>query len=423
MDTGLLDERIRKKQPVKQKQVAERINTVNDLTGNTSETKSDSTPQSTRQRQHVSDGPVHVDKNQPIATNQNTESVGKQAPSAENITLPEEGRPQAEPDTVILDTQSELDDEPTKLKRRSTEEQKVKLQRIKERIVIEEKIVTVHVPVHFNSMLISVISLYPRAGATFVTSNFARMLGENKVPVAVFEPVLQNIGSTYYELMHGDTNAPKEWKSWAEQIQKVGYITQKKTWLSNGVNWIPSNINATPDWNEDQTMQLLLSAKKFPVAICDISSNYNVPQCKKILSMSDEIWIVADGDPVQLNHHLQTVDALRNEFPGKQMKVIGNKWSEYIKQAEWKDAMLLPTLAQIPDLGSVVLKHAWDGNMAWDDAKLKNVLSTHFKPLARSVMAKEMYSLMKKQYGFSAKVRGFFKQMKALDDESNTKKY
>jgi hypothetical protein len=330
---------------------------------------------------------------------------------------------QQERNTENYEMELETKEETTSQKRRSPEEQKAKLLRIKERIIIEEKIVTVHVPVHFNSLFVSIISLYPRAGATFVTANFARMLGENKVPVAVVEPMLENVGSTYYELMFGEKNAPKDWKSWAEQIQTKGYISQEGNWCANGVNWIPSNVEPTFNWTEEQTMQLLIAAKRFPVTICDISSNYNASQCKKIMSMSDEIWIVTDGDPIQLSHHYKTIDSLKNDYPGKQLKVIGNKWNSYIKQSEWKEAVLLPILTQIPDLGPIVLKHLWDGKMAWDDSKLKNTLTSPFKPMARAVMAKEMYSLMKKQYGLRAKLSGFFKQMKSLDDEAKSRKF
>lgn len=306
--------------------------------------------------------------------------------------------------------------EPVK-KRRTPEEQKEKLQKIKERIVIEEKIVTIHVPVHYNSMLVSVVSLYPRAGATFVTANFARMLGENKVPVSVVEPVFSDRGSTYYELMFGDKNAPKEWESWAEQLQKNGYISQEKNWMSGGVTWVPSNIEPTLNWSEEHTMQLLLSAKRYPITLCDISSHYTDPQARKILSMSDEIWIVADGDPIQLGLHYKSIDIIKNQYPNKPIKVIGNKWHSFIKQAEWKEAVLLPVLTQIPDLGPTVLKHLWAGKMAWDDANLKNILAVPFKPMARIVMAKEMYGLLKKQYGFGAKLSGLFRQMKSLENE------
>jgi hypothetical protein len=325
---------------------------------------------------------------------------------------------------TVTDRNVEIKEEtaPSK-KRHSSEEQKAKLQRIKERIIIEEKIVTVHVPVHFNSLVVSIISLYPRAGATFVTTNFARMLGENKVPVAVIEPVLENVGSTFYELMFGEKNAPKDWNSWANQIKNNGYISHESNWSSNGVNWIPSNVEPTSKWTEEQTMQLLLAAKRFPVTLCDISSNYKESQCRKILTMSDEIWIVTDGDPIQLSHHFKTIDSLKNEYPGKQIKVIGNKWNSYIKQTEWKEAVLLPILTHIPDLGPIVLKHLWNGKMAWDDSKLKNILTSAFKPMARAVMAKEMYSLIKKQYGLGAKLRGFFKQMKSLDDEAKVRKF
>jgi hypothetical protein len=308
-------------------------------------------------------------------------------------------------------------------KQKSTEEQKAKLQRIKERIIIEEKIVTVHVPVHFNSKLVSIVSLYPRAGATFITSNFARMLGENKVPVAVVEPVLNSVGSTHYELMHGEKNAPKEWKSWSEQIQSNGYIAKESNWSSGGVNWIPSNIEPILNWTDEQTMQLLLAANRFPVTLCDISSNYNEDMSKKILSMSDEIWIVTDGDPIQLSHHYKVIDNFKNEYPGKPMKAIGNKWNSYIKQSEWKEAILIPVLTHIPDLGSIVIKQLWDGKMAWDNEKLKNTLSSPFKPMARSVVAKEMFSIIKTQYGFKAKLSGLIRKMKSLEDESKTRKF
>lgn len=307
-------------------------------------------------------------------------------------------------------------------KKRSSAEQKQKLAGIKERIIIEQNIVTVHVPVHFNSMLVSIVSLYPRAGATFITSNFARMLGENKVPVAVLEPVYEDVGSTYYDLMHGERNAPKEWKSWAEQIKQSGSVRQDKTWSSDGVTWIPSSVEPVNNWTEELNMKLLLAANRFPVTLCDISSRYNEPHCKKILGMSDEIWVVADGDPVQLSHHYRTIDKMKQEYENKTIRVIGNRWNQYIKNSEWKEAVLLPLLTHVPDLGTIVLKQLWNGKMAWDDAKLKNVLAIPFKPMARSVMAKEMYHLIKKHYGFGARIRNIINQMKSLDDEIKARK-
>ncbi|OME78644.1 hypothetical protein BK120_23175 [Paenibacillus sp. FSL A5-0031] len=302
-------------------------------------------------------------------------------------------------------------------KKRTNAEQKEKLARIKERIIIEEKIVTIHVPVHFNSKLISLVSLYPRAGSTFITSNFARMLGENKVPVAVLEPIFGNIGSTYYELMHGEVNAPKNWISWAEQIKQFGSVNQDNTWSSHGVTWIPSPVEPLKAWSEEENMKLLLSASRYPVTLCDISSGYNDPNCKKILEMSDEIWIVADGDPVALNHHFKTIDKIKLEFERKKIRIIGNRWNQYINKSEWKEAVLLPLLTHIPDLGTIVLKQLWAGNLAWDDQKLKEVLSSPLKPMAQSVVAKEMYHLFKRQYGLGSKLRSFFREIKLLDDE------
>ncbi|WP_169091035.1 hypothetical protein [Paenibacillus sp. PL91] len=308
-------------------------------------------------------------------------------------------------------------------KKRSTAEQKEKLARIKERIIIEEKIVTIHVPVHYNSKLISVISLYPRAGATFIISNFARMLGENKVPVAVLEPVFENTGSTYFELMHGEVNAPKNWKSWAEQIKHTGSVKHENLWSSHGVTWIPSSIEPIKGWRDEDNMKLLLSANRYPITLCDISSRHDEEHCKKIMSMSDEIWVVADGDPIALNHHYKTIDKLKVEFENITIRVIGNRWNQYIKTSEWKEAVLLPIITQIPDLGTIVLKQIWSGKMAWDDTKLKNILSHPFKPMARSVVAKEMYHLFKKNYGFRAKLKNIFQEMKSLDDEVGERKF
>lgn len=306
--------------------------------------------------------------------------------------------------------------------KRSNAEQKEKLAQIKDRIIIKEKIITMHVPVHYNSKLISVVSLYPCAGATFITSNFARMLGENKVPVAVLEPVCRDIGSTYYELMHGEVNAPKNWKSWAEQIKQSGSVKQENTWSSHGVTWIPSGLEPVKDWSEEDNMKLLLSANRYPVTLCDISSRHNDSLCKNIMTMSDEIWIVADGDPIALNQHYKTIDKLKDEYDSKTIRIIGNRWNQYIKNSEWKEAVLLPILTHIPDLGNIVLKQLWDGKMAWDDMKLKSILALPFKPMARSVVAKEMYHILKNNYGFSSKLKKIINQLKTLDDETKVRK-
>lgn len=336
-------------------------------------------------------------------------------------------KPEISPTGLLKKDQSEepeygsVKDMPQKRKK-SSEEQSEKLQRIKERIIIEEKIVTVHVPVHYSSLLISVMSLYPRAGSTFVVSNFARLLGENKVPVAVLEPPSPKMGSTFYELMYGDKNAPKDWKSWSEQLQEKKNISQDVSWNLGGVNWLIAGTKPIANWNEDKTLQLLIAARRFPVTICDISSGYDDPISQKIMSMSDEIWVVADGDPVQLSHHYKTIDKLKADYPEKKLKAIGNKWNSFIKKDEWKEAVLLPILSHVPDLGDIVIKYLWNGQMAWDDSKQKNVLSDAFKPMIRAVIGKEMYSLFKKQYGFKAKIRKALKLFTSLDDETKTRR-
>ncbi|WP_336788345.1 hypothetical protein [Paenibacillus sp. MMO-177] len=304
-----------------------------------------------------------------------------------------------------------------KKSRTTASEQQEKLARIKERIIIEKKIVKVHVPIHFNSKLVSVVSLYPRAGATFVTANFARMLGENKIPVAVLEPVFGDRGSTYYDLMHGEKNAPKDWVSWADQIKRYGTVKQEKSWSSSGVTWITSSIEPIDNWTEEQNMMLLLAANRFPITLCDISSRYDDPHCKKIINMSDEIWVVADGDPLQLSFHYRTIDQLKQIYEGKTIRVIGNRWNKHINNSEWKEAVLLPVLSFVPELGTVVIKHLWNGKMAWDDAKLKNNLASSFKTMARLIIAKEMYQIIRKQYGIGAKLKAIFKQIKSLEDE------
>lgn len=305
--------------------------------------------------------------------------------------------------------------------KRSVSEQREKLARIKERIIIEEKIVTVHVPVHYNSKLISVVSLYPRAGATFVVSNFARMLGEHKVPVAVLEPVSDRVGSTYYELMHGEVNAPKGWQAWAEQIQRFGMIKNNSVWQSHGVTWIPSSIEPIKGWNEENNMKLLLEANRSPVTICDISSNFKDEHCHKIMAMSDEIWIVIDGDPIALSHHFRDIDDLKQNFDGKSIKVIGNRWNKYINTSEWKEAVLLPILTNVPDLGVTAVKQLWAGKMSWDDTKSKNELSKSFKPLVRSSVAKEMHHIFKNRYGIAATFKKMIKDFKTLEDEIGSK--
>ncbi|MGU3473155.1 hypothetical protein ACLBWT_18655 [Paenibacillus sp. D51F] len=313
-------------------------------------------------------------------------------------------------------------DAPKLKKRRSPEEQKAKLQKIKERIVIEEKIITVHVPIHVSSKLISVVSLYPRAGATFVTSNFARMLGENKIPVGVLEPVSPSMGSTYYELMHGEKRAPKEWRAWAQQIKQNGHVSPMYDWVDHGVTWMPSTIEPMSRWSEKDLMALLMAARKLPIVLCDISSNYQDDLNQMILSVSDEIWIVADGDPIQLNHYFKQVDSFMTKYPEKPLRIIANKWNSFIKDNEWKEAMAHSPTAHIPELGPEVIKQLWAGKMAWDDSKLKNVLSKSFKPLAKNILPKQFYGLLKQQYGIGARLSHIFKQMQSLEDEKNPAK-
>lgn len=295
--------------------------------------------------------------------------------------------------------------------------QKEKIERIKERMIIEREYVRINVPVNYESKTISILSLYPRAGATFVTSNLARFMGENKISAAVVEPILKNQMSTYYDLLQGEIRAPKDWEPAGKQLKRTGYIRAERKWTMNHIHWIAAGIQPYEEWDELDTMKLLLFAKSQPVTICDISAHYEDSNAKQMLKMSDEIWIVTDGDPVQISKYIPRLDKLKKEYANIPIHLIGNRWNKHIKTSDWKEVIQQGSLTEIPELGIEVLGQLWKGKLAWDSNKLKNEMVDPFKPLVKRLVSREMNKRIKMKYGLLNKIMSILTGLQVEEDE------
>ncbi|MBP1931810.1 hypothetical protein [Ammoniphilus resinae] len=284
----------------------------------------------------------------------------------------------------------------------------VKESRKIETVVIEkekwkEKVVEITISKYLAipSKTISVVSLYPQVGSTFLIDNFTFYLAEKKIPVGVIEPPSHQ--SVWYELLDGDNKRPEGWVSWIKQIKDKGFVSKGSEWVENNVYYIPFGGEEVDEFSKDEALKLLYLTKQIPILFVDISDNLGNPMSEVALQQSDEIWVVISGDPIQINLRLERLmNFLKLIGADKNLIVIGNKWSnqlnEYLSPEIIHERTGLNLFTTIPDLTEITIPAMWSGKRLME-MKGGELIEKPFFTLAERLLPSEVTKGFKPKQG------------------------
>lgn len=267
-------------------------------------------------------------------------------------------------------------------------------QKAREKVVIKEKTVEIEVPKYLtiSPKTISVISLYPQAGSTFLIDNFVTYLSNYNIPVGVIETASK---SPVWIEMLGEEKIPPEWQPWINQIQENGFVRKGTEWKENNIYYVPFGKEPLDGLTQEDALKLFYLTKQIPILFVDVSHNFGNPITDAALHQADEIWIVIAGDPVQINVNAEKVANLINQIDQyKPTVIVGNKWTktldEYLSPEVMGERIGYPLVTHIPDLSDVNLNALWQRKRALNTTKGNSLLEKPFRDLAARILPEEV---------------------------------
>ncbi|PPB08934.1 hypothetical protein [Brevibacillus laterosporus] len=257
---------------------------------------------------------------------------------------------------------------------------------------------------------IAVVSLYNRAGSSFVVNNLAIALGQFNLPVGVLEGIQPM--PKLYTFLGGKEQEPPFWNCWYHEVKStrkvckyldreyiLPLIQKDINWFFENVNWIPfipQTANKEYALGVAESLTLYYTADEWPLLFVDLSHDIESGFSKLILEEADEIWIVLEPDLIQLGFMGERLKHISKLTRTNNLFTIINKSHPYV---EWKnlknqlqrfEQYLNPEPLSIIPFSVEFLKGGAFNPFAYLDKTAKEILIQSFLPLIKR-MVKEMY--------------------------------
>ncbi|CAM4206060.1 serine/threonine protein kinase [Paenibacillus alkaliterrae] len=234
---------------------------------------------------------------------------------------------------------------------------------------------------HPEYLLISMISLSPGAGASFLTLTLAALLGHrNKSVSAVEYSGLRPEWHAILSQRDRQTMAASSGK-FACDDRYIQYIQQ-----DHKVNWLAINpVRMSKSVNEEQIFERMLGQTASSINIIDLSHKWQEPQAIELLRQSRVV--IAVGDPAVFKWQaaeLQKLNQLETEIQnnGGSLAWIANKDIDFEGRKEWLTLFPSRPLAVIPRLSShSILQAQWAGRWITDHAQVRKRMLRAFQPV------------------------------------------
>lgn len=164
--------------------------------------------------------------------------------------------------------------------------------------IVKEKIVQVtkYVEVVLPSTFCIFISLTPRAGGTFLSSNLAVEISKRDIACSFYElPTNRPVIFDQLKIWNRD----KPYIPGITQLETDGFISKENELSYQGVNWyINHPEDKSPQTTYEMLIRLLNQSRDSTVTLLDISSAADNPVVQDIMSEATHIFLVIDPDPV-----------------------------------------------------------------------------------------------------------------------------
>ncbi|PPA81288.1 hypothetical protein C4A76_23800 [Brevibacillus laterosporus] len=257
---------------------------------------------------------------------------------------------------------------------------------------------------------IAVVSLYNRAGSSFVVNNLAIALGQFDLPVGVLEGIQPM--PKLYTFLGGKEQEPPFWKCWYHEVKStrkvckyldreyiLPLIQKGINWFYENVNWIPfipQTANKEYALGVAESLTLYYTADEWPLLFVDLSHDIDSGFSKLILEEADEVWIVLEPDLIQLGFMSERLKHISKLTKTNNLFTIINKSHPYV---EWKnlkyqlqrfEQYLNPEPLSIIPFSVEFLKGGTFNPFAYLDKTSKEILIQSFLPLIKR-MVKDKY--------------------------------
>lgn len=192
---------------------------------------------------------------------------------------------------------------------------------------------------------IAVVSLYNRAGSSFVVNNLAIALGQFDLPVGVLEGIQPM--PKLYTFLGGKEKEPPFWKCWYHQVKSarkvckywdreyiLPHIHKDINWFFENVNWIPFiplSDNKEYALGVAESLTLYYTADEWPLLFVDLSHDIDSGFSKLVLEEADEVWIVLEPDLIQLGFMGERLKQISKLTKTNNLFTIINKSHPYVE--------------------------------------------------------------------------------------------
>ena len=166
-----------------------------------------------------------------------------------------------------------------------------------------------------ENKLIVIGGLSKGAGSTFLSVNLAKALTDLKIRTSVLEPPLDEPYLFYYlgiDKMLSIKCIENNFYSYPHAIDNGQKIIKNMGTIIDDIIWImPSPFeNKIESWDHIKMLMLLDAARKSPISIIDVGTNYEHESIESILSGADMLLMAVNPLPAELNKNRFNIERL-----------------------------------------------------------------------------------------------------------------
>lgn len=231
-------------------------------------------------------------------------------------------------------------------------------------------------------------SLYPGAGATFVTVALAHALRSRGLPHAVVE--WPGSGPDLHTLLDGDRKMPKGYRYAADLLDGAGGAAgaseaESRLWRTGSTLWHPLPPDREGQRWPAEALLRLMHQDKVPVTLVDVSDRWLDDDIRELVELADAAVVVFGPDILRLRRPsseraLNWLAELGDR--GKKWAAVANHAVPWPGQKEWLRSLPLRTVCRLPGFAAEEVHTAlWKGGAEWDGALGRRLLE-EIRPLA-----------------------------------------
>lgn len=192
-----------------------------------------------------------------------------------------------------------------------------------------------------KSRLIVLLGLFPGAGATTVGLWLANRLRKRKIPHSFIEhPAIQ---PQLFTRMNGMNEAPGHYEFAVHRILAKRRLSDYEDWVYRGTVWYPlPPLEPAAAWNAEHQLRLLYEIHT-PVALVDVSAEWDHPLVAELLEQADHTLVVARPARFRMEQAAGRMDKIREQAGrGRKVTMVANGLCPFMHDSHWL-AMLAGT--------------------------------------------------------------------------------